>query len=252
MTRRRSSRSSPAKLAGALAVLVAGAAVCWQGIASNGSRAVEPVADDEPWLEDDADDGTDPDDGPAAEVLATELDDRVGDLLALVGSHDPAIAVTQAFATHSAVVGPADGLLRAPAPGGETAGGTQLDVRAEPGGTRPRAADGAPPSVDGDQPLASRWTGPPPAPLHVTFVMVGADIARASVDGAIVGVGDELAGAAGTVVEIRREGIRVQTSSRSLFYELADPVPREYRAEAARRAAAARTDPSDPTPEESK
>ncbi len=74
-----------------------------------------------------------------------------------------------------------------------------------------------------------------PVPMRVSFVMVGGDLTRACVDGIIVGLGATVA--AGTITAIRHEGVEVQTHGQTLFYDLTAPLPREYRAEAARRSA---------------
>jgi len=65
----------------------------------------------------------------------------------------------------------------------------------------------------------------PPA-LNVTLIFHAGDVRRASVDGAVVGVADSLAG--GTVTRIERDGIELRLRGTLLFYELQSPYPRGY------------------------
>jgi hypothetical protein len=61
------------------------------------------------------------------------------------------------------------------------------------------------------------------------------EVSRAVVDGAVVGVGSEVA--AGRVRAIVPQGVEVQGATRTLFYDFAAPWPREFRAERRRRGA---------------
>lgn len=83
---------------------------------------------------------------------------------------------------------------------------------------------------------AGAWTGDAPPFLTVGVVMVSEDSRRAVVAGRVVGVGDAIGEA--TVVRIERATVQMQWRDRRLTYELAEPVPVEYRAEHAKRAPA--------------
>ncbi len=81
-----------------------------------------------------------------------------------------------------------------------------------------------------------RWeTEPDPPEMVVSLTMRTGGVARASIDGAIVGVGDRVA--AGEVTRIEEHGIEVDTGRYRLFYDMDMPFPREFRAELARRLA---------------
>ena len=77
-------------------------------------------------------------------------------------------------------------------------------------------------------------------------MLIGGETRRVVVDGRVLGVGDLLD--EGEVAAIERGVVRVRWRGRDLTYDLGDVWPREYRAEAARRAAASGGTP----PEESK
>lgn len=86
---------------------------------------------------------------------------------------------------------------------------------------------------------AGAWSGDAPPFLTVGVVMVSEDSRRAVVAGRVVGVGDAIGEA--IVVRIERAVVQLQWRDRRLTYELAEPVPVEYRAEHARRAPATAT-----------
>ncbi len=132
----------------------------------------------------------------------------LGDLLAVVGSYRQGAAVRSVFRAGL----PAAAVAPTPAPDVETA-----------------------------PPIAELATDP--VPMHVTFVMVHGPQSRACVDGQVVGVGSKVA--AGVVLAIQDKGVQVRGQGRTLFYDLADPLPREFRAEAARRAAQKATEGED-------
>lgn len=94
----------------------------------------------------------------------------------------------------------------------------------------------AAPLAEPSRPLAEgAWRGPDPASMRVTLLMVGAEVQRAVVDGRVVGVGDVVA--AGRVVSIQKDLLRVQVGERFSTYDLEDEWPREFRRELALRRA---------------
>lgn len=94
------------------------------------------------------------------------------------------------------------------------------------------------PAPAGEVAVVSRdgWRGEPPPALRLGVVMLSGASRRAVLDGRIVGVGDRILDGEVTVIEAGMVVIR--RGDRSLTYDFADTWPREFRAEAARRAAA--------------
>lgn len=136
----------------------------------------------------------------ASEDAAPEpaAEDELGDLLAQFGSYAPGTAVRQAF-------GRGDGIAAAPAV--ETA------------------------------PVAGAWQGDDPPQLHLGFLMLGGAVARAVVDGAIVGIGDPVAG--GSVAAIHKDCVVLRLGARTLTYDMDTAWPREFGRELQRRSATA-------------
>lgn len=96
------------------------------------------------------------------------------------------------------------------------------------------AVRSVPPAPAGEMArTAGPWPGVDPPRMQLTFVLLGGDLARAVVDGNVVGIGDQVA--AGAVVAIARDSLRVRAADRELTYDLTDPWPREFRAELAAR-----------------
>ncbi len=79
------------------------------------------------------------------------------------------------------------------------------------------------------------WVGDDPPRLRVGVVMVGTGAQRAVFGGRVVGVGDDFSG--GRVAAIEPGVVTFEWNGRKLHYELAGDLPREFRAEEARRAA---------------
>lgn len=125
--------------------------------------------------------------------------DQLGDLLLQVGSYRQGTDVTPAFGARQ-VVAPGS------VPAGETA-------------TVPT-------------PRPAQFVA---VPMAVTFVMVGSGLARACVDGQVVGVGARVA--AGTVARIAKDRVEVTSPAGTLVYDLDDPLPRGHRVTAAQPAA---------------
>ncbi|MCA8943003.1 MAG: hypothetical protein KDB80_10625 [Planctomycetes bacterium] len=135
------------------------------------------------------------------------------DLLALYGSFDPTSDVQDAFAT-------------------------QAEFHAAPRGESVALATGR--TID--------WTGQlEPPRMSVSLVVIKDTGACAAVDGAVVRVGDRIAG--GRVTQINEQGMQVSIGGLSLFYELQQPYPREFLPELARRGLALQDET--PTPIES-
>lgn len=80
------------------------------------------------------------------------------------------------------------------------------------------------------------WIGEAPPALRLGVVMISGVARRAVIDGRIVGVGDRILG--GEVTAIEAGMVVVRQGDRSLTYDFAGTWPREFRAEAARRATA--------------
>lgn len=78
-------------------------------------------------------------------------------------------------------------------------------------------------SADGAAVGSEGWV---PPTLVVSMVFRARGVERAAVDGAVVGVGDPLAG--GVVRRIERDGIELTLDGTVLFYELQSPYPRGY------------------------
>ena len=81
--------------------------------------------------------------------------------------------------------------------------------------------------------IRGNWTGDTPPFLRLGVVMVSAKSRRAVLGGTVVGVGGAIAGSA--VQAIEPGVLRLQWRRRELTYDLDSEVPREFRAENARR-----------------
>ncbi|HEB54617.1 MAG TPA: hypothetical protein ENI87_15315 [bacterium] len=136
--------------------------------------------------------------GVEDEVTMDAQEAEWSDLLAVYGSFDDSEPVRLAF---SVLAGP--------------------DVNAAPLG---ETAHGS----------ASVWVGEDPPLQRLGVVMVSDRSRRAVFGGAVVGVGDEIAG--GRVVAIEPGQLRLDWHGRELTYDLDDVAPREFRAERRRRA----------------
>lgn len=80
---------------------------------------------------------------------------------------------------------------------------------------------------------SQRWIGDAPPSMRLGVVMVSEKSRRAVFGGAVVGVGESVAG--GVVAAIEPGLLRLDWRQRSLTYDLDSEVPREFRAEHARR-----------------
>lgn len=188
-------KPSRGRLVAACAALAVGAIVCAAGLASTFGGA--PTA-----VHRQAATGAGPavERGPAADGPEADGPAAVGDLLAACGSYGGEGPVPHVFAPPGPAASPAR---------------TVRGGRSEAG--------------------AGLWEGPDPPPLRVGFVLVADGVARAVVDGRVVGVGDRVAG--GAVVAIARDHVQVRGAERTLTYDLTDPWPREFRTELLQRAA---------------
>jgi hypothetical protein len=125
-------------------------------------------------------------------------DGQLGDLLAQYGSYRPGTPVRCSFAGVDPGMPPA-------APAGETL---------------PQGGGG--------------WVGGDPPQLRVSFLMIGGPVARAVVDGVVVGVGDTVAG--GRVTAIRADCVVLRAGARTLTYGMDASWPREVARELQQRA----------------
>lgn len=123
------------------------------------------------------------------------------DLLALYGSLDSTVRVREAF---GAVAN-----FAKPSPSGES---VRIDAADFGWGSRPD-----------------------PVEMHVSMTLITNHKSFACVDGVAVEVGDEVS--AGRIIRITPEGIQVQSTDLTLFYEVRQPYPREFQSELARRTA---------------
>ncbi|MBL9075978.1 MAG: hypothetical protein JNL08_00660 [Planctomycetes bacterium] len=139
-------------------------------------------------------------DEPEAGEAAEAGDDEAPgiDLLLKYGSWQAGTPVRMAFAS----IGGASAMIAA-APAGEVALPTQ------------------------------RWVGADPPQLRLGVVMVGDAARRAVVDGAVVGLGDQIGRA--IVVAIERDVLVLTWGGKRLTYDLDNAWPREFRAELRRR-----------------
>jgi hypothetical protein len=96
------------------------------------------------------------------------------------------------------------------------------------------ASSWAAPSGEVDAPVG-RWSGEDPPQLRLGVVLISDGSRRAVLGGRVVGVGDEIQAA--KVTGIERGVVTVSWAGKRLSYDLDGPVPREFRAELAARAA---------------
>lgn len=198
-------QASPGKVAFAVAALLLGVWVAFSGIAGSLGPTPGPIDSTQ----------ADPDeDGDATDEPIGRRGARLGDLLLVVGSYRAGDELGKGYRAVEAAVVATPQAVPPAAPAGEV-----VSIAAPRPAEPPRAVPGF-----------------EPKPMNVTFVMVGGELSRACVDGVIVGVGAKVA--AGVITAIRHEGVEVRSGTLTLFYDLDGPLPREYRAEAARRAAA--------------
>lgn len=145
--------------------------------------------------------GLDEEDDPELDELSEAEEVAWVDLIAMFGSVDRQPTVRMAFAAAP------DINLTPSAPGGEMA------------------------------PDGERWIGDDPPLMRLGVIMVSEKSRRAVLGGSVVGVGDAING--GEVVAIDPGELRMRWQQRVLTYDLDSEVPREFRAESARRRLAA-------------
>lgn len=80
-----------------------------------------------------------------------------------------------------------------------------------------------------------RWTGVDPPMVRVGVIMVSESSRRAVLNGAVLGIGDDVGTSEATVASIRRGLVRLRWRKRDLTYDLDSTAPREFRAEQTRR-----------------